>query len=92
LSVEYSLTLSAYENPSANIDLFSDSPPRYLGWRMEADRHVEERTQQPTGVVFVPGHLQHHRHPANSLHTGLPEDRTASTGVQNLSRAEGFLS
>ena len=57
---------------------------------MEADCHVEERAPQPTGVVYLRGHLQHRGHFAHPLHPVFPKDRAAGFGGQNVSRPGGL--
>jgi hypothetical protein len=64
--------------------------PLHLGRGMEADCHVEERAPQPTGVVYLPGHLQHRGHFAHPLHPVFPKDRAAGFGGQNVSRPGGL--
>ena len=40
---------------------------------MEADRVMEERATQSTGMVHLPGHLQYGGHFADHLYPGIPE-------------------
>src|ERR1035437_5105845 len=73
-----------YERSTACRVCHRDNPPGDLGGGMEVDRHVEKRAPQPTGVVYLPRHLQHGGHFAHSLHPALPKDRDANFGGQNV--------